>query len=83
MHTVNFLQHFIIGHEFLAYAIIFFGILLEGEFFVISSGILLFIGVLNIYIISVIIFCNVVLYFVLIIGNSLSGIIFLSPSLLN
>ncbi|MCX6755171.1 MAG: hypothetical protein NT068_01335 [Candidatus Nomurabacteria bacterium] len=55
MHTVNFLQHFIIGHEFLAYAIIFFGILLEGEFFVISSGILLFIGVLNIYIISVII----------------------------
>lgn len=56
MHTVNFLKHLIEGHEVLAYALIFFGIVIEGEFIVICTGILIYLGVLDIYSIFVFIF---------------------------
>ena len=50
MHTVNLLTRLVENHQIIAYGIIFLGLLLEGEFFLISTGILMHLGALNIYI---------------------------------
>jgi len=50
MNTVNVLSHFATGHELLAYILIFFGIIVEGEVVLIFSGILSFFGGLNLII---------------------------------
>ncbi len=58
MHTVNLLQHLIAGHEVLAYALIFLGIVIEGEFVVICTGILAYLGILNISFLFFFVFCG-------------------------
>ncbi|MCX6752803.1 MAG: hypothetical protein NTW62_00440 [Candidatus Nomurabacteria bacterium] len=58
MHTVNLLKHLVEGHEVLAYAVIFLGIVFEGEFIIISTGILAFVGALNIYSAFIFILCG-------------------------
>lgn len=47
MHTVNLLTSLVEYHQILAYAIIFLGLIFEGEFIVISVGILAHLGALN------------------------------------
>lgn len=47
MHTVNILTRAVEHHEILAYGIIFFGLIFEGEIIVISTGILAHLGALN------------------------------------
>jgi len=47
MHTVNLLTSLIEHHQVLAYAIIFLGLVFEGEAVVISAGILTHLGALN------------------------------------
>ena len=58
MHTVNLLKHLIEGHEVLAYALIFFGIVFEGEFIIIATGILAFLGAIDFYSALIFIFCG-------------------------
>lgn len=41
MHTVQFLAHLIENHEILVYCLIFLGIIVEGEFIILCTGILL------------------------------------------
>ncbi len=47
METVNALKHFAEGYEVLAYVLLFFGVVLEGELVLIFAGILTQLGVLN------------------------------------
>ena len=47
MHTVNFLIRLVEHHQILAYGIIYLGLIFEGEFFIISTGILVHLGALN------------------------------------
>lgn len=47
MHTVNLLTSLVGDHQVLAYIIIFFGLIFEGEIVVISVGILSHLGALN------------------------------------
>lgn len=47
MHTVNLLIRLVEHHQILAYGIIYFGLIFEGEFFLISTGILVHLGALN------------------------------------
>ncbi len=47
MHTVNLITFFVDHHQFLAYVIIFLGLIFEGEVVVISAGILAHLGALN------------------------------------
>ena len=47
MHTVYFLIRLVEHHQVLAYGIIYLGLIFEGEFFVISTGILAHLGALN------------------------------------
>ncbi len=47
MHTVNLLTSLVEHHQILAYAIIFLGLIFEGEFVVISVGILAHLGALS------------------------------------
>ncbi len=49
MHTVNLLIRLVEHHQLLTYAIIFLGVIFEGEIFVISVGVLLHLGALNLY----------------------------------
>ena len=49
MHTVNLLTRLIEDHQILAYGIIYLGLLFEGEFFLISAGILAHLGALNVW----------------------------------
>jgi len=49
MHTINLLTQLVKHHQILAYLIIYFGLIFEGEFFVISTGILAHLGALNFY----------------------------------
>lgn len=46
MHTVNTLRYLVENHQILVYLIIFLGIVVEGEFVLISSGILLLLNAL-------------------------------------
>lgn len=50
MHTINLLISLVGDHQVLAYILIFLGIILEGEFFLIFTGILTHLGGLNLYI---------------------------------
>ncbi len=47
MHTINILTSLVAHHQILAYCFIFVGLVFEGEFFVISTGILAHLGALN------------------------------------
>ena len=47
MQTVNFLKHLVENHEILAYFLIFIGLVFEGEFTLISAGILVNLGALD------------------------------------
>ena len=47
MHTVNLLTNLVFEHQVLAYGLILFGLIFEGEFIIISSGILAHLGALN------------------------------------
>ena len=49
MHTVNLLIALIEHHQVLAYFVIFFGLIFEGEVVLISTGILAHLGALNIW----------------------------------
>jgi membrane protein DedA with SNARE-associated domain len=50
MHTVNFLSRIVEHHQVLIYAIILLGIIFEGEFVIIFTGILAHLGALNIFV---------------------------------
>jgi len=47
MHTVNLLTRLVENHQILAYGLIYLGLVFEGEFFLISTGILAHLGALN------------------------------------
>jgi len=47
MHTVKFLISLVEHYQTLAYAVIFFGLIFEGEFTLISTGILIHLGAIN------------------------------------
>ena len=47
MHTINFLIHLVQHHQILTYGIIYLGLVFEGEFFLICTGILTHLGALN------------------------------------
>ncbi len=47
MHTVNLLIRLVEHHQVLAYAILYIGLIFEGELFLISTGILAHLGALN------------------------------------
>lgn len=49
MHVLEFLTNFVSNHEVLAYGLIFVGLIIEGEFMIISAGILAHLGVLNFF----------------------------------
>ena len=49
MHTVNFLIRLVEHHQILVYGVIYLGLIFEGEFVVISAGILSHLGALNLY----------------------------------
>jgi membrane-associated protein len=49
MHTVNLLISLVENHQVLAYLLIYIGLIFEGEFFVIFTGILAHLGALNFY----------------------------------
>ena len=54
MHTVNILRHLIDNYQILVYFFILLGLIIEGEFILISIGIFLHLGALNFY--SVLVF---------------------------
>ena len=56
MHTVNFLIHLVENYQVLAYLIIYLGLFLEGEFFLISAGILIHLGALNLWAVLLLVF---------------------------
>jgi membrane protein DedA with SNARE-associated domain len=47
MHTVQFLARLVEHHDILVYALIFLGVLIEGEFVILCSGILIHLGALS------------------------------------
>jgi len=47
MHTVKFLTNLVVHHQTLVYGLIFLGLIFEGEFVLISAGILIHLGALN------------------------------------
>lgn len=49
MHTVNFLISLVEAHHIIALGVIYLGIFLEGEFFLISAGILAHLGALDLW----------------------------------
>ena len=48
MHTVQFLKILVLHHDILAYTLIFFGIVFEGEFILVCTGVLAYLGALDI-----------------------------------
>ena len=50
MHTINFLIRLVEHHQILTYGIIYLGLIFEGEFFIISTGILAHLGALNVWV---------------------------------
>jgi len=47
MHTVQILNHIVQDHQFLAYLVIFIGLIFEGEIVVITTGVLAHLGALD------------------------------------
>ena len=58
MHTVNLLTHLVEHHQILAYVVIYVGLIFEGEFIIISTGILAHLGALNLWVSLIFIFCG-------------------------
>ncbi|MEI7765186.1 MAG: DedA family protein [bacterium] len=56
MHTIRLLTILVEHHQVLAYILIFFGLVFEGEIFLISTGILAHLGALDIHFVFVFIF---------------------------
>lgn len=50
MYTVNLLTRLVEHHQILAYTVIYLGLIFEGEFFLIFTGILTHLGALNFYV---------------------------------
>ncbi|MEK7539109.1 MAG: VTT domain-containing protein [Patescibacteria group bacterium] len=50
MYTVNLLVRLVENHQILVYFLLFIGLILEGEFFLISTGILVHLGALNLWV---------------------------------
>ncbi|HBA46010.1 hypothetical protein A2W67_03445 [Candidatus Nomurabacteria bacterium RIFCSPLOWO2_02_40_28] len=49
MYTINFLANLVENHQILVYALIFLGIIIEGEFILLCTGVLVHLGALNFY----------------------------------
>jgi membrane-associated protein len=47
MHTVKFLTNLVVHHQAIVYGLIFLGLIFEGEFVLISAGILIHLGAIN------------------------------------
>ncbi|OGI82795.1 hypothetical protein A3I95_00095 [Candidatus Nomurabacteria bacterium RIFCSPLOWO2_02_FULL_44_12] len=58
MHTIQALSGFVESHQLIAYGLIFIGIVFEGEFFVISTGIFAHLGALNFWVALIFIFAG-------------------------
>ena len=58
MHTVNLLTVLVEHNQVLAYILIFFGLIFEGEIFLISTGILAHLGALDIHFVIIFVFCG-------------------------
>jgi membrane-associated protein len=58
MHTVNLLTALVEHNQVLAYFLIFFGLIFEGEIFLISTGILSHLGALDIHFVIIFVFCG-------------------------
>jgi membrane protein DedA with SNARE-associated domain len=56
MHTINFLVKLVEHHQILVYIILYIGLIFEGEFFLISAGILAHLGALNFWLALVFLF---------------------------
>jgi len=56
MHTVNILRHLIDNYQILVYFFILLGLIIEGEFILISIGIFLHLGALDFYFVLIFIF---------------------------
>ena len=52
MHTVNLLRHLVENYQVLVYLVIFLGLIIEGELVLVSTGIFLHLGALNLYLAS-------------------------------
>ena len=50
MHTVEILKQLVGNHQILAYLVIFLGLIFEGEIVVITTGVLSYLGALNVWI---------------------------------
>ena len=46
MHTIHFLKYLVAHHQLLIYVVLYLGLLIEGEFFLISTGVLIHLGAL-------------------------------------
>jgi membrane-associated protein len=58
MYTVNLLRHLVENHQFWVYFFIFLGLIFEGEFVLISTGIFLFLGALSFPLAILVIMCG-------------------------
>ena len=58
MHTIQFLSSLVAHHHTLIYFAILLGVVFEGEFFVIFSGVLAHLGALNFWVVLVFIICG-------------------------
>ena len=58
MHTIQILNHLVASNQPLAYCLIFFIVIIEGEVTAISAGILILLGALNFWFSLFIIFCG-------------------------
>lgn len=58
MHTVKLITHLVENHQVLAYAMVFLGLIFEGEIVLISTGILAHLGALNFHFALLFILCG-------------------------
>lgn len=58
MHTVNFLTKLVEHHQVFAYAVIFLGLIIEGEFILIATGVLAHLGAINFWFALFFVFCG-------------------------
>lgn len=59
MHTVNILKHLVENNQVLVYFFIFLGLIIEGEFILMFTGILLHLGALSFYFALIFVFLGV------------------------
>ena len=58
MHTVALLKHFVENHEILAYLLIFLGLIFEGEFVLVMTGVLAHLGAISFWVALIFIICG-------------------------